>query len=61
MTKGRAALPATAVGEQESLFITVGGPKALVWFRQTDGLTEPKCWSFPHLLNAGKGLRLLWK
>jgi hypothetical protein len=28
MTKGRAALPATVVAEQEPFFIALGGPKA---------------------------------
>jgi hypothetical protein len=28
MTKGRAALPATVVAEQEPFFISLGGPKA---------------------------------
>jgi hypothetical protein len=28
MTKGRAALPATVVGEQDPFFIALGGPKA---------------------------------
>jgi hypothetical protein len=28
MTKGRAALPATVVAEQDPFFITLGGPKA---------------------------------
>ena len=28
MTKGRAALPATVVAEQDPLFIALGGPKA---------------------------------
>jgi hypothetical protein len=28
MTKGKAALPATVVAEQDPLFIALGGPKA---------------------------------